>query len=373
LFIPVRGDRTVHFVDVDAEGRFDCGQVNNDGRCDDAHRIGDQPDAENTRDLRLPPEPFAIAATADGRVIVVTHQADGGASLIINDWRQPGPSLQFFVGGLPQRPVGVAALSEPAAVTARNVERQPGFLVTFRNAPEIHLLRFFDDGVFDSNGSSPARPFLVSVARVGITPNSVGDDSRGIALDELSRRQAERLCIESAGQDIGCLSQPDCLRAADEALKGCLDEAARIPVGVYVANRAPPSLLVGETRVVESAAATDDLPVFHDSIPLSFGPSRVVVGDIVRPDGEREPRVFVIAFDTRLIFIYDPIRRRIEATIETGRGPHSLVVDAEHGLGYLGHFTDSYLAVISLDQRFPRSYASVISTIGPPRPPRASK
>jgi hypothetical protein len=136
------------------------------------------------------------------------------------------------------------------------------------------------------------------------------------------------------------------------------------------------------------------LPSFIDSMALTSGPSRVVLGSVkvpvsATPDPtgandstvfkdasgsyQLERRVFVVCFDSRRIFVYDPQRRVIEASITTGRGPFALAVDDARGLGYVAHFTDSYLGVISLGQRFPQTYASVVASIGPPSPPRASK
>ena len=86
-----------------------------------------------------------------------------------------------------------------------------------------------------------------------------------------------------------------------------------------------------------------------------------------------ERRAFVVCFDSRHVFVYDPERRRVDAEITTGRGPHALAVDAEHGLLYVGHFTDSYVGVVSLDRRFPRTYGRMLATIGSPSAPRASK
>ena len=40
----------------------------------------------------------------------------------------------------------------------------PGFVVTYRNAAQIDLLRFYSDGV-----SSPTRPYLQLAASVNIT------------------------------------------------------------------------------------------------------------------------------------------------------------------------------------------------------------
>jgi hypothetical protein len=148
---------------------------------------------------------------------------------------------------------------------------------------------------------------------------------------------------------------------------------------IFVANRAPSSLLIGQTRSTTNALSSDDLPAFHSTIPLTVGPSRVVLGHIKVPDPENpaldkfELRVFIVCFDSRRIFVYDPERRLLETEIVTGRGPHALVVDAERALAYVGHFTDSFIGVVSLNQRFPNTYATTVATIGRPTPPRASK
>jgi hypothetical protein len=133
------------------------------------------------------------------------------------------------------------------------------------------------------------------------------------------------------------------------------------------------------------ANGTSELPSFVDTVALTSGPSRVVLGSVKVPttstgdgmdDGgpfDFERRVFIVCFDSRRVFVYDPKRRIIEAIITTGRGPFALAIDEKRGLGYVAHFIDSYLGVISLDQRFPQTYASVVASIGPPSPPRASK
>jgi DNA-binding beta-propeller fold protein YncE len=97
------------------------------------------------------------------------------------------------------------------------------------------------------------------------------------------------------------------------------------------------------------------------------------LGNIVNAAGERELRVFVVCFDSRKIYIYDPDLDRIEIELTTGRGPHALSIDNERALAYVGHFTDSFIGVINLDQRVPGLYGSLIATVGRPTPPRASK
>lgn len=374
LFVPVRGDATLHYIDVldDTPDKgavpfeLECGQDGTSGDCDDAHRVGDDPDEENTRGLRLAPEPFGIDATQTAEAIVVTHQTEGAASLFVNDaaaWGNgvddlgSGPRLEFTATGMPQRAIGVAALPTPLLAVEQGIRYDPGFLVTFRDAAQVTLLRYFSD-----EASKPARPFLQVAGAAGIGANSLGTDSRGIALDGSERTQCEA----------GCPS--------DDTRTQCLTDCAAIPIRVYIANRAPSSLLVGETRPNQGLFSSDDLPRFEQSIPLTFGPSRVVVGQVISPKGEAQKRVFVVCFDTRKVGIYDPLTRSMEDWIDTGRGPHGFVTELgrdesgqpTHAYAYVAHFTDSYIGVVDLDQRNP-TFGSVLATIGRPSAPRASK
>jgi hypothetical protein len=378
LFLPVRGDATLHFIEVDDDSKaertgfeLECGQDSNSGDCDDRHRVGDDPDEENTRDLRLPPEPFAVDASADGRAIVVTHQSDGAASLFVNDWDggdlEP-PRLEFITGGMPSRVVGVAAIPEPQVVAEAGLNYQPGFLVTFRDSAEIRLLRYFSSAGL-GEPINPPRPYLQQSATVTIDANSTGFDSRGVAVESSARRTCERECPVEVGEErIACLSQ-----------------CAAVPLRVFVANRTPSSVLVGQTRPSATVTSSGDVPQFNASVPLPFGPSRVEVGSVIGPDGHALPRVFIVCFDSGSIAIFDPEARRVERWVRTGRGPHAFVVDVDpeadpsagrdprYALGYVGHFTDSYIGVIDLDQRNIHTYGEIIMTVGAPTPPRASK
>ncbi len=84
--------------------------------------------------------------------------------------------------------------------------------------------------------------------------------------------------------------------------------------------------------------------------------------------------------------IFDPDNRRVESVVTTGRGPHAFAVDVPrlaagadrdtdtpaYAYAYVGHFTDSWIGVIDLDQRH-RTYGKIIMTVGNPTAPRASK
>jgi hypothetical protein len=398
LFVPVRGDATLHWLDIDESGRVECGQANGSGACDEVHRAGDQPDQENTRDLRLSPEPYGLDVSAEGDAVLVSNQTSGQVSLFENRWGPPAPdaessnrlgvSLKFVVGNLPSRPIAIAALPTPALARvrrfpesqARQTAFPPGFLLTYRNSPEVDLLRYFSDTT-----SNPVRPYVTRPSVAPITLNSSGADSRGLAVDGSARHAAELECLAAVGQGEHCLAQTtctagncvsNCLAALtpeqESSLTACLNNVSPTPLDVYIASRSPSSLLVGSTSPALNALETTDVPAFYDSVPLSTGPSRVVTGNVLTGSG-KERRVFVSCFDSRRVYVYDPARRAVDVEVVTGRGPYAIAVDDEHHWLFVAHFTDSYIGVVSLDRRFPETYGKMLASIGEPSAPRASK
>lgn len=367
VFIPVRGDATLHYLDA-VGSEYDCGQSGNGGACDDNHRRGDEPDAENTRDLRMPPEPYGVAATPDAEAIVVTHQSSGRASLFVNSWEQ-GPRLEFVVDGMPSGAVG--AVNNPEPLGSRLfASAKPSFLVSFRNSATIELLRYYDD--VESN---EPRPFLTRSGSASVAANSLGFDSRGLGVDATSREACEAECLATATD-----TSSQAIAAQSDCLEACRDD---VPLDVYVANRTPASLLRGRTRDNGS-----ELPQFFDSLVLSTGPSRVISGEVLArcnptqasddPCRRKENRLFVICFDSRKVYVVEPKTGRVESVFQTGRGPHAFATDValstseQHAFGYLAHFTDSYIGVIDLDQASP-TYGTFLATVGTPTAPRASK
>jgi DNA-binding beta-propeller fold protein YncE len=402
LFVSVRGDPSVTYFDVaddrDAQAGvvapagcsekdknpafcLVCAQDPDRKRCGSSHRVGEDP-TESIRQLSLPVEPMGITATEDGSALVTVHQTEYVASLVANYWDPPGgsdnrqsakPYLEYYLGGLPFGPNDVVTLPEPRFLDvwdqAASYEKplyQPGFVVSYRAAAELSILRYHSD-----EGASPRRPFLSRSSGVRVNVNSVGDDSRGAAVDSSERKACEAGCAEA---DLECL----------------LFCATSVPLRLYVANRAPPSLIIGEVTTVlaeeegeaggpAKVTAAYEEASLNDVIPLSLGPSRVAIGHIIDEAGERRVRVFAVAFDTRTIFVYDPAAKRVETVIRTGRGPHALAFDTGgQGDGafsflYVGHFTDSYIGVVELDMRRLQTFGSMFLTVGKPVPPRESK
>ena len=400
LFIPVRGDATLHWIDIGPNGTLECGQGGHDGSCDDYHRRGDSPAEENTRNgARLEPEPFGLDADENGMNLIVSNQTSGAVSLFSHQrsisengqestiqWSE-GPHYQFREGGMPRRPMGVANMPVPLAMPSSGRERLPGFLVSFRDAAVVYLIRVYDDAAAD-----PARPYTRRYESVRIETNSSGVDSRGIGVDASYRQANELKCLERFAITRECAldpNQPGCADAKAADFQGCLASASATPLEVFVANRTPSSLLRGRTAPITSDSVTSDIPDFTSPLPLDVGPSRVYVGDIINREGQRERRVFVLCFDSRRIAIYNPKTGELEAEVVAGRGPHAFALDVkldaddgelgnegsnqDHAFAYVGHFLDSYIGVIDLDQRHRGLYGTIIANVGKPVPPRASK
>jgi hypothetical protein len=382
LFAPVRGEPSLTFFDVDDDRApaaggppnqnflLNCDQAGNDDRCADTHRAGVNA-GDNVRALTLPAEPFGIAVTDRAEAIVVSHQASGAGTLSLftapdSSPNSTGvsvmgqkPALQFVYGGLPAATTGIAALPVPETATVNPAPGVPdyhqGFVVTYREAAEADVFRFFDDAA-----AAPMRPFLTRTTAVPLASTPNGRDSRGVAIDHSPT--SERVA---------------CATACTATNTTCLDGCSKIPLPVYIANRAPPSLLIGEVRLADPKLGTEEVHIY-DSVPVAPGPSRVVIGRIktgTKADGTTpnyEKRVFIICFDARVIFVYDPVERRVDGTIRTGRGPHSLVMDPVAPIAYVGHFTDSYIGLIDLDQSHAGTFESIVATIGVPQPPSAT-
>jgi hypothetical protein len=399
LFLAVRGDPSITFFEVNddtsAPGTFlptlDCTGTGGNlagERCNNLHRVGVEP-FESTRAILLPTEPVGIAASEDGTAIVVAHQTESSVSLTIDDPGQntptldgarPKPTLEFVLGALPAGPTEVAAVPIPKLFKDRvekprnaelppSIDYQRGFLITYRGAPVVDLLRVHKDE------SGTSRPFLTRSNETAIAVNADGKDSRGVAVDASVRDECETAC--TAG-DAACLL--DCLKH---------------PIDIFIANRTPPSLLVGriETTTIpdESAAPTAarDRVFITDSIPLAYGASKVVVGKVIDPTGKLSRRVFVGAFDSKRVFSYDPQEHHVDAIFATGRGPQALAIDSDvqkditggtgdpaakgHSFLVVGHFTDSYLGVVDLDMRYPQTFGTMFASVGTPTPPKASK
>src|SRR5207253_150711 len=106
----------------------------------------------------------------------------------------------------------------------------------------------------------------------------------------------------------------------------------RKPARVFIANRTPASLLIGDLGAMTADGAYDaDRLVINGSFPLSAGPSRLYLAPVVERDrdgiGRYGMRVFAVCFDSAAVFVYDPDQNVLENVIRVSPGPFAMAFD----------------------------------------------
>lgn len=451
IYIPVRGDASLTWGDVALDDpnippptgstkstytpfSIDCGTRDDTDRCDATHHAGTNPyEPGNTRNITMPGEPFGMAFSDDGTAIAITHQSTQETSLFLsglttvpaitsNDPNavtlQPtdaptraNPALQFVLEGVPLGGTDLAAIPHdpdafPACTSTSTTTciepPRPAFLETNRTTAEIDLLRYYTDqaggvGPQSVTSSTVHRPFLIKESVYPLTVNSLGTDSRGIVIDPTPRIQC-KIQVPPANP----AANPPRL-ASDVAAD--IETCARIPARVFFANRTPDTLVigeVGETSTDGDGTYDPDKLVLFGNLPLSAGSSRLYLAPIVASDGRLALRLFVVCFDSALIFVYDPDSKQMENIIRVGDiggvGPFAMAFDPfsmedvarrlpvaqdprdpdldlkKYRFAYLASFTESFVQVIDLDGSRPdkSTYEQVVFNLGQPTPPKGS-
>jgi hypothetical protein len=457
VFVPVRGDATLTWMDVVPDtGKYASGASPTDtpstykpfylscnrdstGRCDTLHHAGQLSDPGNTRQVTMPGEPFGMAQSQDGTSIAITHQTENDTSLFLTgvvpatpplngaDAGAPAtigadPSIQYVLSGVPLGGVGMVAVPhDPAAASPDpSTPLRPAFLQTSDSVGEIDLLRYYSDegfqGFFDAGlqeeagtgtliGSSVLRPFLIKEETYPVNVNAGGNNQRGLAIDP-----TPRLACEAA--------LPPGTPTTDPSYIACLQTPSR----VFLASRAPASLILGQIggqNGTSDSSYDPDALTLYGNVPLTNGPSNVYLAPIVDGSGHYALRVFIVCFDTQLVYVWDPDTQVMENIIRTGAGPFAMTFDpfdlgdvATHAavpfdaraqttiqatsspndplngkpalrhyrFAYLASFTNSFVQVIDLDQSFhddrlagQSTFETIVYTLGVPTQPKGSQ
>ncbi len=405
LFVPVRGDASVTWVDLTVDDpqsaanvfKLNCGAETNNGHCNGGHSAGNSGgEPGNTREITMPGEPFGMAQSQDGEALVITHQTDTKASLFTAGLGAVGdvtvPGIEYVLDGLPIGGNGVFNIPHDRALTCFDdscKSPRPAFLLTTRAAPEVHRLRYYSD---DGTTQLPTlrRPFLLDEAKFGVTASSAGTDSRGIAID-----RSPRLACKAKVRATVKPADP-----TNPVYVAKMQACARTPARIFIANRSPAALLVGELGGSADDGSYDaDRFVLYGNVPLSSGPSKVYLAPIVDQDGNYALRVFIVCFDSATLFVYDPDAQRMEASFRAAPGPFSMAFDPfdmedvaartsvpddphQPGIGlhryrfaYLASFTESFIQVIDLDnsRADKTTFELPVFTLGAPTLPKGTQ
>ena len=414
LFAPIRGSASLLFADVAedttapdgaatkdsyAPFRIQCGQ-DASNICRNSAGTDTESEPQNTRGLRLPGEPFALAQSEDGSTLVVTHQSDTKTTLLSSglDYTKgdafENPSVQFIADGMRVGGVGLVTIPYDPDAFAQGARPRPAYLETTRSVAELSLLRQYDD-IGPAGSSTLRRPFLSRERAYPLSIAAGGSDSRGLALDPTPRIACKARV--KAADPAAVPPRTDADVQADRAA------CARKPLRVFLANRSPGSLLVGElgNEVGKSTGAADsdkaydpERLTFFDPVPLATGPSKVFLAPIVDANGKYALRVFVVCFDASSIFVVNPDTRRLENVIRVEAGPFALAFDPfdlqdvalkadvpvsenirKYRFAYVASFTKSAVQMIDLDNSRPSkdTFEKVVFTLGEPTLPKGVK
>jgi len=417
LFMPVRGNASLTWASVERDGPdatapldpkapygpfiIRCGQ-DASGRCDGAHMAGDDPNEPgNDRNQTMPGEPFGIAMSEDGTALAITHQNEFKTSLFATGLRRlqdgsaiddaPPPALKDVLNGVSFGGVGIASVPYDRDVVAPGTDfPRASFLQTSRAIAVVDWLRQAPDDAPGGQSVATSRALLTRDAVIPLSSGLGGADSRGIAIDPTPRLRCK--VRVPAADPASRRTQAD----VERDLMAC----ARKPARVFVANRTPASLVVGDLggTVGASDRFDPDRLNFHTVVPLSTGPSKVYLAPIVDRDGALALRVFVVCFESANVFVIDPDTLKVESTIRVGAGPYAMAFDpfsfeevAAHAVSpfdprepgrslrryrfaYVASFTNSFVQLIDLDnaQPNPATFERVVFTLGRPKAPKGS-
>lgn len=301
LYVAVRGDGSVTWFDLDAQGGVHCGAGSVGAFCDDAHRVGID-GATSPLGNRLPPDPSALAVDPARGWIVVSHQSTDAtlarASLLVDRGARAGsapgaaPVLLNTVGGV------TPGLSAVTLLPAAGAAARSTWVATSRTNAVLNFFQAYPG----SATLQDATPYLYRSAVVNLTGLNQGVDNRSIAVDPA----------------------PGVSR-------------------VFVVSRSPEALLSVDLGADDPTRLT-----VRDVIPVPPGPSRLLAS---YDAATNRTLVFVVAYDARRISVVDPAEHRIISETSTNRGPHALVRDPNGQFLYVLDFLDNAIEVLDLRAR----------------------
>jgi hypothetical protein len=331
LYLAVRSDANLTYIDVGADGLLHCGGNGSPQRCSDEYRRGDESQASQ-RDIGLPADPVGLSVGPltdfggdpdGGSYVLMAHRA-GRVSLFLDKAEGAGlaPLLVDVQDDLPGGLVNMRfdAATQTAWMPTENVDDRDGDNLIARVTVTLDLRSG------DLNDS-----FLVNAGNIVLTGLNDGEDTRDVRFE--TREDGSRWA--------------------------------------YILSRRPESvILVDLTRSEPSRLFIAGL------VPVGSGPSRMTAARLPTPYGTRT-FLFVSCFDSREIFVIDPEFGATRTIIRGLSGPFELAADVIRERLYVADFRASVVRVVSLTPWLQCLMSGdagegceprVLGTIGEPRP-----
>lgn len=304
LYVPVRSDANLTFVDVNEQGQLSCGGAFGElHTCTEPYRSGSQEQENPSEPLVLPPDPvdvhvgslaadFALPGSEDdpafrGDYVLMAHR-EGFASLFYDQEQPDGPAPQ-------RRPRLVATLEDlgPEQVT---ITYQPGARVAWIPSAlsnELSRVGIAIDG-------DPSQAFLFDAGTLFVTGLDTGAINRDIVFDPRPGRGL-----------------------------------------AYVLSNAPQALIVARPE-----ASGQQLDMV-DQVSTCRDPSRVQVAEVPARGGSAL-LAFVSCFLARQVQVIDADERQGITVLTNISGAFEFAIDGPRRLLYVADFSTSVLRVADL-------------------------
>ena len=372
VWIPVRGDPSVTFIDVvdgpDGSPDLDCGQERDadgwaadDARCRDFNRLTHL--RNDPELLQLPREPYniQITETDDYRYAFVAHSAGPYVSVIDLDGLLGVPERPAIVDsyplfqasaqntssggfGLAVRPCSVAEANAPGAT--RGCTR-PMVYASYRY--QLTIAEFTVAGLSESELPPGA---YTRDSCYGPDDNGDGEpDYVGVFCatpDQLDQPCAVVCEPEVTGQRVFFVGGIDPFASTSSSALGDIAFSDASGEHLYAVETNPGGLLELDTSL-DLNGIPRNVPA-GPPIEICDKPTRMKIWD---------QTAFVTCFQAAYVFVVDLRSARVIKSIQMGTGPHDLVVDPGRQVLYAANTLEASISVIDLDPTHRTRYEEI--------------
>jgi hypothetical protein len=376
VFVPVRADNSLHFMDIHSDEGFDpdsrrllrctwgpgSWQPTGLQDCHRYRRVGDNRLYLSDLVLDVPAEPFVVTPWQGAAHKQVDDQGDEDSDPVNRSYvivgHMVGSDISLFEVR-PEQPINEHFTAGDRLAACEEQRADPNDCLG-RMVQLIDVDSAFASGTtgiaVDSSGQFWASSrFESQISRFFVyEPLEEGDGDDPVWAGGRAEigplGAAENSAVEPGNNQRGV--------AVYHAPPGAADR-------VYVVNREPASVVA--FKVDSSVSGGLELV---GVIPIGAEPSLIeVVADDEAPGGHG---VYVACFDDARVYAIDPVARDIEDVIDAGQGPHDLHYDSTRQVLYVVNFLESTVSVVDVNRAQPDTLHSVLTTLGTPRRPRSN-
>ena len=304
VYVPVRSDANLTFIDVNEEGELDCGGgFGTRHTCTNPYRSGSAELVNPSAPINLPADPvdvfvgdlaadFAPPNNPDdpafrGDYILMAHR-EGSASMFFDQFRPGGPE--------PERRPRLAATVDELAPEQVTITYEPGAKRAWIPSAQVAAVVRLGIGI----DGDPTQSYLFDAGALFVTGLDAGISNRDIRFDPRPDRNL-----------------------------------------AYIVSRSPEALIVARSDV-----AGGDLNMIGQ-IPTCRDPSRIQIAE-VPARGETVVLAFVSCFLARSVQVIDTDKFQGITILTIISGAFEFVIDAPRLLMYTADFSTSVLRVADL-------------------------